>query len=271
MSEAAAFPSWVKEQISALSEAAGALNASVDAINTSADVQKKRAIYVSLVRTYCELIDSLDRFRFFLKVGDLDDFKQKLVDGGNKLDLSFDDLAASIPGTRNVLFVDTETTGLGEHDEPITIAAVLTAVECGTGLVLREFHSYYGKREPFCPISPGAQRIHGLTNKDLAGTKFDLKELAALFGVSDLVVAHNAQFDRRMLRVAGLGDYNWQCSLRSISWPAAAERQSLDALCEYFCVQRAQPHNAMSDVRALIAVLSKRSSSGRTYLAELVG
>lgn len=271
MSGAAAFPSWVRERISALTEAANALNVSVDAINASTDIQKQRAIYINLVRNYCELMDSLDRFKFFLKIGGFDDFKQKLVDGGANLDLSFDGLAASMPGTRNVLFVDTETTGLGEHDEPITIAAVLTSVECGTGLVRREFHSYYGKREPLCPISPGAHRIHGLTMKDLAGSKFDLKELVALFGVSDLVVAHNAQFDRRMLRVAGLEDYNWQCSLRSISWPANAERQSLDALCEYFSVQRTEPHNAMSDARALIAVLSKQSSNGKTYLAQLLG
>lgn len=270
MPETVGFPSWVSEQISALSEDALALNSSVDAINASTDAQERRAIYVGLVRSYCELADSLRRFRFVLRINGLDDFKQKLVEGGKNLDLNFDELAACVPGTRNVLFVDTETTGLGERDEP-TIAAVLASVQCGTGVIPREFHSYYGKREPSWPISDGAYRIHGLADKDLAGSRFDLKELVTLFGVSDLVVAHNASFDERMLRVAGLESNNWQCSLRSVSWPASAEGRSLDALCEYFSVFRAQPHNAMSDVRALMAVLSKRASNGKAYLAQLLG
>ena len=73
-----------------------------------------------------------------------------------------------------------------------------------------------------------------------------------------------------MLRVVLAEEYNWQCSLQSVVWPDDADGQSLDALCEYFSVQRALPHNAMSDVRALIAILSQRAKSGKTFLSELV-
>ena len=270
MSDIASLPKWVNALISELKEAASQLTVTVIALNSMVNVDQQRASYVKLVRDFVEVRDALNRFKFFLKVDGLDDFRQKLIDGGRKLELGFDELSLTFSETRNVLFVDTETTGLGANDEPITIAAVLKSVECGTGKARREFHSYYGEREPLCAISPGAARIHGISKSQLSGKRFDGRELVALFGASDYVVAHNAEFDRRMLRVVLPDEYNWRCSIRSVNWPDDTAGRSLDALCEYFSVQRTFPHNAMSDVRALISLLSQHRNGGTTFLSDIV-
>lgn len=246
------------------------LNEIVESVNSGASLHERRARYVALVQTYLDFADSLTRFKSVLKARGTDDFEQILISAGDSLDLGYKELTSVFPGTRNVLFVDTETTGVGASDEPITVAAVLASVDCRTGLIRREFHSYYGEREPACVISPNAARVHGISVADLLGKKFDLRLLVSLFIAADYVVAHNAEFDKRMLKSICAEDHDWRCSLRGVPWPGEVGGRSLDALCEHFSIQRPSPHNSMWDVRALMALLGKRDHMGRTFLAGLI-
>ncbi len=155
-----------------------------------------------------------------------------------------------------VAIVDTETTGLAEEDEPISFGGILIEVRTKNGHLVTHHLSYEGYREPRVPIHPKAQQVHGKSIEDLRGQRFDWQAIARILLQADVVIAHNAAFDRRMLaRLAPqISGMNWACSIRSVRWRTGG-RQSLDALCEHFGIKRPQPHSALADCWALERLL----------------
>jgi DNA polymerase III epsilon subunit-like protein len=154
-----------------------------------------------------------------------------------------------------VAVVDTETTGLAESDEPVSVAVILLDVSGRKGDTIVEVDSFYGLREPGVPIHP----------------------LRKVIDSADLLVAHNAKFDRRMISkiVPHLMEAEWACSIHTLKydWAKLGDgRRSLDALCAALSIERPEPHNALSDCRALISVLKTRAGTDRasTRMARLI-
>lgn len=163
-----------------------------------------------------------------------------------------------------VAILDTETTGLEESDQPISVGAVLLEVSRTTGEVLAEVDSYGGLREPTVPINPSAQAVHGLTLEQLRGQSWDMKRLYKIVNSAALLVAHNARFDRRMLAqsMPHVLERKWACTMYSLKhdWSKLADGQwALDTICESLKVERSQRHEALADCRALQHVLMCRS------------
>jgi len=171
-----------------------------------------------------------------------------------------------------VAIVDTETTGLGPSDQPISIGLLLLEVIPPKGDLVREVTRYYGLREPTVPINPGAARVHGLTMDQLRGKQFETGIIREILGAADVLVAHYAEFDARMLRAVGLADRRpWLCSVRQLAWPTS--NQKLDTICEQFGIARPSPHNALDDCLALSAALFQRTGKtdrSRTYMGAML-
>jgi DNA polymerase-3 subunit epsilon len=159
-----------------------------------------------------------------------------------------------------IAIVDTETTGVGDFDEPVSVGIILAEVVSDTGQLIRVVESYYGTREPKVPIHPKAYEIHGLSLADLQGKSFDLVQIRQLIWSARIIIAHNAKFDRRMLTpfVAGIEHLAWACSIYSLNYEWAKKvggLRNLDAICAALGVVRRSPHNALEDCRALLDVL----------------
>lgn len=176
-----------------------------------------------------------------------------------------------------VAVIDTETTGLGSQDEPVSVAAIVYEVAMPSGVMIREIESYYELREPAVPIHPQAQAIHGLSLGVLHGRKLNADTLIRICYTVDVLVAHNAKFDRRMLRslVPAIHTRTWACSMLALRdrWAPLPSR-SLGAICDALDVARPKPHNALTDCRSLAEVLFKHSGSttrSRTFMGLLVG
>lgn len=175
-----------------------------------------------------------------------------------------------------VAVLDTETTGLQLHDEPVSVAVLLFEVALPSGEMLREIESFYGLREPTVPMHPKAQEVHGISIQSLRGKVLDSAALARILDSADVLIAHNAKFDRRMLKtlVPGIETGVWSCSMLALRdyWNHMPSK-SLDSICLSLGVNRPLPHNALSDCRALSEVLFKRSGKtarSRTYMGQLV-
>jgi DNA polymerase-3 subunit epsilon len=93
---------------------------------------------------------------------------------------------------REPLFLDTETTGLDAAAEIIEIAVMDTA-----GAVLLDTLV-----KPMQPISPEASAVNGITEQDVqhAPTWREVGPQVARIVADRLVIAHNAEFDNRLLR-----------------------------------------------------------------------
>ncbi len=179
-------------------------------------------------------------------------------------------------GLLNVLFVDTETTGLEYEDEPIGIGLILVEANKYTGEISREFSVYSGLRYPNCDISPGAYAVHRLSKAKLRGQDFDYEVLTRMFMHSNLCVAHNARFDARMLRhflsslrehLPDVGYIEWACSCWDIDWNF--NDRKLDTICKELGVPRNSPHRALDDARAVMRALQHQAPNGKPYLANL--
>ena len=123
-----------------------------------------------------------------------------------------------LPGTqgrsRRGLFVDVETTGLDtETDEIIEVALLPFDYDPATGEIaaVHEDQALDELRDPGIPIPAESSQVHGITDDAVKGKVVDDDRLNTLVAEADLIIAHNAAFDRPMLERV---------------WPCFAEPQS---------------------------------------------
>ena len=271
MSEHDSLPEWANAQIRTSQRMIDALNRKLQSYNQQSAERDKTIILGESFAMLDELESIANRYKFFVKSSGLIETRDSLkLEAAELRAKGFPVQITSSLALTNVLFVDTETTGLGQEYQPVSIGAVLSEVDVHTGFIQREVFSYYGLRNPSCEISPGALRIHGLSKAELTGLEFDTRQLVCMFGVADLIVAHNSKFDRGMLRFIDNEDRNWGCSCWDVDWPKEIGGKSLDAICAYFSVGRESPHNSISDTRAMISVLQQRKVDGSAYLLQLL-
>ena len=96
-----------------------------------------------------------------------------------------------------VVVLDTETTGLDQSKDKIMELALLRVdVDRATGLPVGAVQVYDGLEDPGMPIPPEVQEITGITPDMVQGQRLDEDRIAALLDGVDLVIAHNAGFDR---------------------------------------------------------------------------
>lgn len=118
------------------------------------------------------------------------------------------------------IIVDLETTGLDPQADAIMEIGILEfAVEgeqqpCVT-------RTYGALQDPGREVSEEVLKLTGLTQAHLAGQQIDWDHVRGFFQRASIVIAHNADFDRRFLeksgKLAGLAPH-WACSMRHIDW-----------------------------------------------------
>lgn len=161
---------------------------------------------------------------------------------------------------REIIF-DTETTGLDKNeDRVIEIGAVELVNRFTTG---RTFHVYInpdGRN-----VHPDAQRIHGISNADLAG-KPRFAEIAdefCEFIEGAKLVAHNAGFDTEFINaefsrlgLPAIGNDRVIDTLQLARRKHPMGPNSLDALCKRYAIDNSHRtlHGALLDAELLAEV-----------------
>lgn len=181
---------------------------------------------------------------------------------------------APAPAVPRVLILDTETTGLShESDRIIELAMLLVSVDAATGRPVGPVQTFEGFEDPGMPIPEVAKQVTGITDEMVRGQRLDDARVQALIERADLVVAHNAGFDRPFVeaRFPGFTRKPWACSFADIDWKAqGAESAKLGALAQdrgWFY----DAHRALVDCHALLQVLASPLADGRgTGLARLI-
>ncbi|MBF0340076.1 MAG: hypothetical protein HQL95_03830 [Magnetococcales bacterium] len=168
------------------------------------------------------------------------------------------------------VFLDVETTGL---DTTTTKVIEVGAVpfEYGTsGRILRVLHDQIisSLQDPGEPISPDITRLTGISDDMVRGQSIDNEKLQALLIKSNLVVAHNASFDRPIAERYWpvCKKRPWACSIKDVPWRDEGVTSSkLDYLAWKVGGFFFDGHRATEDCLAGIEILTRiLPESGRT-------
>lgn len=157
-----------------------------------------------------------------------------------------------------VLVLDTETTGLNPaRDKMVELALLRVQVDRRTGQPVGDMQVYNGLEDPGMPMPDEARAVTGITDDMLRGQRLDDAQVHALIAEADLVIAHNAAFDRPFVeaRFAAFEGLKWACSFADIDWKSlgrgSAKLSALGHDLGFFY----DAHRAEMDCHALLAVL----------------
>lgn len=191
-----------------------------------------------------------------------------------RLDIQKGPTSLETQGTKNYIgiVVDVETTGIDPEKEAIIELAVRRFRFDDFYHILKIDEPFSWREDPERPLSPEIVQLTGLTDADLAGQKIDDEKVIDLLTSAQVVIAHNATFDRKFVekRLPGASNLAWACSCREIDWPASGfDGRSLGwllAQASWFH----SAHRAETDVDAVIQLLQYPLPNGRTALGELM-
>jgi DNA polymerase III subunit epsilon len=170
--------------------------------------------------------------------------------------------------------LDVETTGReSKTDKIIEIGIRLFRFHKETGEILFRDDGYGELEDPGEPLRPEIVRITGITDEVLKGKRIDWSEVAARLEKAQIILAHNASFDRPFVdRKAPLSVSKiWGCSFKQIDWTSKGfPSQKLEILAIYHGFF-STAHRALADADALLHLLSMPDPQvGEPYLKELL-
>ena len=173
-----------------------------------------------------------------------------------------------------LLVLDTETTGLNAaRDKVVELALLRVTVDLATGQPVGAVEIYDGLEDPGMPMPPEITVITGITDDMLRGQALDEAQVLAMLEGADLVLAHNAGFDRPFVeaRLPQFAALNWACSFADIDWRQEGRGSAkLTALAGELGVFY-DAHRAEMDCHALLAVLmAPLPSTGASGLLRLI-
>lgn len=175
---------------------------------------------------------------------------------------------------RVAMVVDTETTGLSKDgDKIIDLGYVLAEFHPGTGLVHRVLERYSGFEDPGRPIPAAITELTGIRDADVAGQRLDEARVEAAIARADVVIAHNAAFDRGFLeaRFPSFMDKWWACSQREAPRQAMMTGSTkLEWLAYHLGGVFYGAHRALVDAEVLLFLLTRSGLEARTILSHIL-
>lgn len=174
-------------------------------------------------------------------------------------------------GSRCALIVDTETTGLNiSDDEVIEIGFVLVEYNEKRIVSIQDYGNEM--REPNKPISETVQRITGITPSMVRGKEIDEGRVLSALARANIVVAHNAEFDRPMCErlIPEFKNKPWACTLKEINWDKFGYES---VKLKYLLIESGyffEGHRALDDCMAVKQLMSLVSPSGESFFAHLM-
>lgn len=167
------------------------------------------------------------------------------------------------------IIVDLETTGLTAGQDRIIEIGLLEFLVDGEGkpIVTR---SYGALQDPGVPLVPEVAKITGLSDAHLAGQAIDWDIVRGFFKRAEIVIAHNATFDRGFIdacvELADLKELklHWACSMRHVDWRGHGfGTQSLNYLAADHGFVNPFAHRALFDCATTFRLVAP-------YLSELI-
>ena len=118
------------------------------------------------------------------------------------------------------IFLDVETTGLSHEIDKIIEIALVPFEFSKDGRIFKIHDAYSCLEDPKVALTKKIILMTGLTDEMLAGKSFDADAIEKVVESADLILAHNAEFDRKFTekRFPVFIKKAWGCSQRQVPW-----------------------------------------------------
>ena len=172
------------------------------------------------------------------------------------------------------IFLDVETTGtIASRDKIINLGYILFTFEKSTGRIIRLEKEFNQLEDPKEKLSPIITKLTGYKDEDLVGKAIDWIEVEEDFKSADIIIAHNAQFDRGFLDkyLPISRDKIWACSMSQINW---REKGHGSCALEFLAKDHGfffDGHTALIDAKASFYLLTLiNPETKKDYFSELL-
>ena len=171
------------------------------------------------------------------------------------------------------VYVDVETTGLEPESDEIIEVGLIPFFFTPDGEITSIHAPFDGLRQPSRPVPPLITELTGIDDAMLAGRNVVPQDLDPFLEGANLVIAHNAGFDRSFLErtFPAFRSLPWACSLSDVPWREEGIRSTnLVSLAGTFGFLY-DAHRAVDDCHAAVEVLGRRlPRTGRRVLGVLL-
>lgn len=177
------------------------------------------------------------------------------------------------PTMKTGLIIDVETTGLDPRTDEIIEIGMVRFAYTPAGVVLGPTAEFLAFNEPSRPIPTAVTRMTGITDAMVAGHRIDLDKVRAFIATADIVIAHNAGFDRRFCErlCPDFAHKPWACSQTQIAWADEGFEGTKLFYIAYQYRFYFEGHRAIDDVYALLEILEQPlPRSGTTALTAML-
>jgi len=165
----------------------------------------------------------------------------------------------------SALAVDVETTGLDhERDRIIQLSAVPFEYAPATGRIYGVGKPLTYLEDPGRPVPDFITHLTGITSEAVRGQRIDDQAVTAAAAAAELIIAHNAAFDRGFLerRLPVFQSKAWACTFSEVPWPIGTGSAKLEFLMYKLCGLFFGAHSAESDCQAMIHLLATPLETG---------
>ncbi len=172
-----------------------------------------------------------------------------------------------------ICILDLETTGLDKaNDKIIELAVKLVSVDNKTGDLNAILNQYESFQDPEEYIDEKVSMVNGITNDMVDGHAINWDSVEEIMESADLIIAHNAGFDRAFMdRYLPISKEKiWICSVNDVDWLSRGFTSSKQ---ELLCIWHGfyyDSHRAMSDVDALINLITHPSNETNKPVLDLI-
>jgi len=173
----------------------------------------------------------------------------------------------------SIVFLDTETTGVNRaNDKIIELALKMATFEKSSGIIVSIDQVYESFNDPGEEISQEITMLTGISNDMVQEQSIDWGMVDTIINDADIVVAHNASFDRAFVEKHSSVSPNkiWACSINDIDWLGRGFSSAKQELLCYWHGFYFEAHRAMNDVDALIHLLTHSSYDIDRPVLELI-
>ena len=181
--------------------------------------------------------------------------------------------AAADGGGKVGIVIDLETTGLDFSKDEIIEVAMVKFRYSSDDAVTGAIDTFQAFSEPSVPIPPEVVELTGITNEMVAGHNVDATALELFIADAKIVIAHNANFDRKFAEHAWpiFEHKHWACSATEVEWQKLG---FCGTKLGYLLTESGffhDAHRALDDCYATLKILARRlPATSTTALAALL-